>query len=66
MAQFARPDSDVTVDAWGTAPLWSKIDEVTPSDADSISSFDFPPAIHECEVGLSNVTDPTSSTGHIM
>ena len=63
MAQFARPDSVVTSNIyWVIDPYWPYIDEVTPSDGDLI----------ECsknrnrtiEVGLSDVVDPISSTGH--
>ena len=37
--QFLRPDADLVVAGWTTAPLWSKIDEVTPSDADFVSEL---------------------------
>lgn len=37
--QFLRPDSDIDVAGWTTAPLWSKIDEVTPADGDFISEL---------------------------
>src|SRR3972149_5773774 len=29
-AQFARPSADVATGAWGTVPLWDKLDEATP------------------------------------
>lgn len=55
MAQFARPESDVQVGDWATAPLWSKLDEVTPDDNDFIvasgSAF--------CEVALSAINTPS-------
>jgi len=65
MAQFARPDSDVTVGGWTPTPLYEKIDEATPSDADYIESATNPTS-DLCEVGLSNVEDPEVSTGHVV
>lgn len=64
MAQFGRPDSDVTVNSWTATPLWQKIDESTFSDADFISGDNN--TNDSCEVGLSNVGDPLSSTGHVF
>lgn len=37
LAQFLRPDADLDAGGWTVAPLWSKIDEVVPSDADFIT-----------------------------
>ncbi|HUF02790.1 MAG TPA: hypothetical protein VMM38_01300 [Aridibacter sp.] len=65
MAQFGRPASDVSTGSWTTTPLWSKIDEVTASDADFAKSSDNP-ANDVFEVALSSLTDPASSTGHVM
>lgn len=65
MAQFARPDSDITIGTWTPTPLYEQIDEVTPSDADYIESAKNP-ANDTSEVGLSNVEDPEVSTGHIV
>lgn len=63
MAQFARPDSDISTGSWTGS--YTAIDEVTASDADFITSDDnTSPDTFEC--GLSNVTDPVSSTGHIV
>lgn len=62
MAQNLRPDADITTD-WTTAPLWSKIDEVSADDLDFISSST---SGHVAEVTLTNGTDPSSSTGHII
>lgn len=61
MAQFARPDSDVT--NTGTNGFGA-IDEITPSDADFWWGDNN--TAEELEVGLSNVTDPTISSGHIF
>jgi FG-GAP-like repeat len=57
--QFARPDADVSVGNWVTAPLWSKIDEVIPVDTDSARG----PvgASGTSEIGLSDLTDPGPS-----
>lgn len=60
MTQYARPSSDITT-GWTTTPLWSKIDEVTPSDADFITGTG--PSV-TAEVLLSAVSDPLSSSGH--
>ena len=70
MPQFARPIADITVTGWQeddgtTDALWSRIDEVTADDADFDKS-PTPPGTNEYEADLSTVTDPTSSTGHIM
>lgn len=70
MAQFARPDADVTVTNWQeddgtTDALWGRIDEASASDTDYVKS-PTPPGTNEYEAGLSDVTDPIASTGHIM
>lgn len=62
MAQTARPDSDITTD-WTTAPLWSKIDEAVADDADFITDST---SGHVAEVTLTDVTDPNSSSNHIV
>lgn len=62
MAQFARPDSIITANSWTGAA--TAIDESTPSDADFIFSPNNPNS--SVEIGLSNVTDPQSSTGHTL
>ncbi len=64
-SQFARPSSDVTVGLWTTAPLYASIDEVSYDDLDNITSSKNPTA-DICEVGLSSVTDPLNSSGHII
>lgn len=62
--QFARPDADTAAGTWTTAPLFSKIDETTASEADIISSTTTSGST--CTIGLGNVTDPAVSTGHIV
>lgn len=65
MAQFARPDSDVLTGNWTPTPLYEEINEVTASDTDYIRSEDNP-SNDLCEMGLSDLTDPVSSSGHII
>lgn len=61
MTQYARPTSDVSNTGWGTAPLWSKVDEAVADDADLISASS---SGNVCEVGMGSVTDPNGNTGH--
>ncbi len=69
MAQFARPDSDVTTGAWvpigGPATLFDTMNEVVASDTDFAES-DSNPTFELMEVGLSNLDDPALSTGHVL
>lgn len=70
MAQFARPASDITETGWteddgDVLDQWAEIDEVVASDTDYVKS-PTPPGTNEYETKLSSVTDPVSSTGHIM
>lgn len=62
MAQFARPDSNVTQTS--VTGGFIEIDEATASDADFAYGANNTAA--ELEVGLSNATDPVSSTGHVI
>ena len=70
MAQFARPDADALVgnfenEATATTNLFQSIDEVSASDADFVQSPVSP--VNEVYVArLGDVTDPASSTGHVM
>jgi hypothetical protein len=61
MAQFARPDADVSNNGNGG---FADIDEATASDADYWWGDDN--AADVLEVSLGNVTDPGVSTGHIV
>lgn len=70
MPQFARPSADTVRTAWtdqagGTATIYTTIDETAASDADYIKT-PTPPGTNEFETLLTSVTDPVSSTGHIM
>lgn len=70
MAQFARPSADTVRTGWtdqggGTTNIYTTIDEASASDADYIKT-PTPPGANEFETLLTAVTDPLSSTGHIM
>lgn len=62
MAQFGRPSSNIT--QTGFTGGFADIDETTASDADF--AFGANGGGNTLEVGLSAVTDPASSTGHIV
>lgn len=70
MAQFARPSADTTLgnftdEGGGTTDIFQSIDEATASDVDFIQSPTSPTSeVYVC--ALSSVTDPESSSGHIM
>lgn len=72
MAQFARPDSDVSFALLGGTPVdtagdrWQNIDESTPSDTDYVYSPNNPGGTNAGEFGLSNVSDPGVDTGHVL
>lgn len=70
MPQFARPDADITDGAWtkssgGAGDMYTMIDEAIADDADYVQS-EAAPASSAFAVGLGNVEDPVSSTGHIV
>lgn len=70
MAQFARPSADTVRTAWtdqasGTTNIYTTIDESSPSDADYIKTS-APPGANEFETLLTSVTDPVSSSNHVM
>ena len=70
MAQFGRPSADTVRTAWtdqggGTTNIYTTIDETVASDADYIKTA-APPGTNEYETLLTSLTDPVSSTGHIM
>lgn len=75
MAQFAVPDADITDGAWldegGGATLFGHIAPDTPGSIGSGDDTDYiesesAPASSAVAVGLSDVEDPQSSSGHIM
>jgi hypothetical protein len=70
MAQFARPSADTVRTGWvdqadGTTNIYGTIDEVSYSDADYIKS-PTPPGTNEYETLLTTVTDPVSSSNHVI
>ena len=70
-AQFARPDGDFALNGWTGSTggsLFLLIDEVSPADGDFIQEVTPPlPGFGAAyQVTLSNVTDPVSSSGHII
>lgn len=62
MAQFGRPEADITAWASGT---FADIDESVASDADFVSS-DSAPSADPYVTRLSDMEDPVSSSGHIV
>ena len=71
MAQFGRPSTDTTNDGgWtdqggGSSSIFGTIDESSPSDADYIRTTVAPTSdvyVTKC----TSITDPVSSTGHII
>lgn len=70
MAQFSRPDADDAIGVWTNSAgtqvnLWSYVDEATADDADFVQN-DAPAAGELCDLGLSTITDPQVSTGHVI
>ena len=61
MVQYARPSS-LTLDSWTGAA--TDIDETSPVDTDFIYSPNNPN--NTVNIALSSITDPTSSTGHVL
>ena len=64
-AQFARPTSDASAGTWTASTgsdLYAMIDETVASDTDYISTVN----ASTCEVALSTLSDPASSSGHIV
>lgn len=61
----ARPDADTTVGAWTStgATLYEVVDEVSADDGDYIAIVS---TQDTCELRLSDVTDPVSSSGHVL
>jgi hypothetical protein len=70
MTQYARPDADLVTGNWsansGTS-LYAVIDETSPADVDYISvTDDYVGTDQSCQVELSSVTDPDSTTAHTV
>lgn len=67
MAQFGRPDSTLDTGSWsavGSSPLHNCINEVTPNDDSTYALAESDGLIFK--VTLSDIADPSSSTGHII
>lgn len=70
MPQFARPSADTVRTGWtdeagGTINIYTGIDESVAEDVEYIKTA-APPGVNEFETLLTSVTDPVSSTGHVM
>lgn len=70
MPQFARPSADTVRTGWtdeagGTTSIYTGIDEAVAEDVEYIKTA-APPGTNEFETLLTSVTDPVSSSGHIM
>lgn len=66
MSQFARPNSDISNTNWSPSTgttLYGCIDETTASDTDYIRGTS---SSAVCEIGLSSVDDPQSSSNHTL
>lgn len=66
MAQFVRPTSDYATGSWTTTPLWSKIEEGVASNDDTIIICPSNSENDYADFACNSVTDPGSSTGHIL
>jgi hypothetical protein len=70
MAQFGRPSTDTTREAWeeddgGTTAIFDQIDEASIDDGDFIRSA-LAPTSDVYVTKLTALEDPVSSTGHIV
>lgn len=68
--QYARPTSDQSDGNWlneagSNTDLYASLDESSPNDSDYIISGEHP-ANNACKVRLSSVSDPLTSSGHIV
>lgn len=68
-SSILTPNSDVSIATWtdeaaGTTNIYQSIDESTASDTDYISGNNN--TNDTCEIGLSTITDPAQSTGHVI
>lgn len=70
MAQYGRPSTDTTRDNWEeddgtTAAIYDQIDETVADDTDYIRTG-LTPTSDVYVTKLTSVTDPVSSTGHVV
>lgn len=69
MTQYSRPFSDILVSSWTASvgsDLYPVLDEETPSDADYVSQTLGADEADTFTVGLSEVTNPVTSSAHTM
>lgn len=67
--QFARPDADQATGDWVSTPLWSKVDDdltAQPSGDGVTINNGVNNANSFADLRLSDITDPQSSSGHII
>lgn len=70
--QTARPDEDVSnPDSWtgDASPLYTNVDESVASDADAVHSpttSSLPPVAQELTLGLTSLSDPVTSSDHVL
>jgi hypothetical protein len=66
--QYARPNADTNAgwSAFGAPTTWQALDEVSPNDNDGTTTTVVFGSSNSFQVGLSSVTDPAVSTGHIL
>lgn len=68
MAQFGYPTSDITRGSWtdqgGGATHWGNLDEASYSDTDYIQANNL--TANACEVRVNSLTDPASSSNHVV
>ncbi len=70
-ANFARPNTDETLGTWkdegaGTTDIFNSIDDVVGSGDSTFIVTDDNPSADTARFGLTNITDPAVSTGHII
>lgn len=66
MAQFARPDGDISAGGWTPTPLYLKLDEVAPDDFVTEVTSENNPSSDAFEVVLSDTFDPQVPNNHII
>jgi hypothetical protein len=65
-AQFGRPISDITSGGFTPTPIWSKLNETSPDGTTSEVTVASNGGSKTAEVLLSPLTNPLSTSGHIM
>ena len=65
MAQYLRPSGVDNYDGWETNPFYDALDETSPNDSDFIQT-PLSPNYPTVYLNLSAISDPLSSSGHIL